>query len=141
MTATSDLNVRAFIGALLTVPLVTSLPFAIPMLVSATLDLHLNDAAFVLGFFVVASFFGLPTYLTFGAFMFARALRRGRTAPLQLVKSGLVAHVLSTPLAFLALLIIEPGDALSGGIGFFFFGCIFAPIWSTIFAVLYKKLS
>ena len=140
-TETADINGPAFIGALVLVPLLTSVPFAVPLFIAAAVDLHLNDAAFALGFPVVGSVLGLPTYLTFGTFMFARALRRGRTSALQLIKAGLLAHVLSTPLAVIALLVIDPGDALSGGIGFLLLGLIFAPLWSAIFAALCKRMS
>jgi hypothetical protein len=137
----TKIDVPAFIGALVAVPMLTSLPFLIPLFIAAAFDLHLNGASFVLGFPVVGSFLGLPTYLTFGAYMFARTMRRGRTSAQQLIKAGLLAHVLSTPLAVIGLVVIEPDDALIGGIGFLLLGCIFAPLWSAVFAALYKRMS
>ena len=54
--------------------------------------------------------------------------------------AGALAFVLTTPVAALVFFLTDP-DVLGPTLGFLALGLIFAPLWSVIFAALYKRMS
>ncbi|NNJ67896.1 MAG: hypothetical protein HKP54_07630 [Boseongicola sp.] len=81
--------------------------------------------------------FGAPTYLTFGALFFWLALRKGWDSWPQITGVGFLANLASAPAVFLVLSHFEAMEATMMIIGM---GCIFAPLWSLFFALLYRWL-
>jgi len=125
----------AFIPALILAPLVLCLPalagFALLYLLGAT-D---NVFALILAVVSFAAATGAPTYLTFGAFAFHAALRRG----IPLWTAAIAANVISAPVVLIAFRLLGTGwgDALGATVYLIIFGCIFAPLWGVIFEALY----
>ena len=86
---------------------------------------------------VFALAFGAPTYLTFGALFFWLALRKGWDSWPQITGIGFLANLASAPAVFLVLSHFEAMEGTTMIIGM---GCIFAPLWSLSFAILYRWL-
>ena len=135
-----EINKKAFWSALLLAPLSIGVPsYGLAFLFIAFPDPGLDIGIFLI-FPGVAMFVGAPTYLTFGAFAFWKTLSRGHSRPMQLAMAGLIAHFASTPVAALVFFLTDP-DVLGPTLGFLALGLIFAPLWSVIFAALYKRMS
>ena len=138
---TREIRPVAFVAALILAPLSLALPaYGIVALVAATGGRV--DLVIPLLFPIGAAWIGAPTYLTFGAFSFRRALKRGGSSARSLVLAGLRAHAVSAPLVLIPLTLTEPSsDVLPNAVAFLFLGLIFAPLWSAIFALLYERFT
>ena len=134
------INRLAFWSAFCLAPLSIGIPsYGLVLLAMAFEPLNLGPLVFLF-FPGAAMFVGAPTYITFGAYFFWKALRRGYCSQRQLVVSGLLAHFASIPFASFFFFAIGE-DVLGPTLGFFVLGCIFVPLWSAIFAALYKRMS
>lgn len=131
----------AFISALALAPATIALPCLALALLVGPGDFANVEASFL--FFVpfVAMFLGAPTYLTFGAYALHSALRRRHSTAWQFARQGLRAHLTSMPLAIIIFTLADPNTAVQFTAGFFLLGLIFAPLWSAIFANLYRRMS
>ena len=89
---------------------------------------------------VFALAFGAPTYLTFGALFFWFALRKGWDSWPQITGMGFLANLASAPAVYMVLSNRQAWDATGATLTIIGFGCIFAPLWSIGFAVLYRWL-
>ena len=131
----------AFLSSLALAPVSIGLPCLALALIISPNDPNEAEVAFALMVPFVAMFLGAPTYLTFGAFALHSALARGHASIWPFVRSGLLAHLVSTPLAVSIFALADLNSALQFSAGYFALGCIFAPLWSAIFAALYKRMS
>ena len=89
---------------------------------------------------VFALAFGAPTYLTFGALFFWLALRKGWDSWPQITGMGFLANLASAPAVYIFLTNLPSWDATEATSMIIGMGCIFAPLWSLFFAVLYRWL-
>ena len=131
----------AFLSSLALAPMSVGLSCLALALIASPNDPSEAEVAVVLMVPFVAMFVGAPTYLTFGAFAFHSALAQGHTNIWPFVKSGFLAHLASTPLAMIVFALADCDSALQLSAGYFALGAIFAPLWSAIFASLYKRMS
>ena len=130
-----------FLSSLALAPVSVGIPcFGLALILSPG-DPSQAEAAFILMVPFVAMFLGAPTYLTFGAFALHSALARGHTSLWPFVKAGFLAHLASMPVAIIVFALADLGTAAQFSAGFFALGLIFAPLWSAIFAALYRRMS
>ncbi|MEM9425883.1 MAG: hypothetical protein AAGA06_04190 [Pseudomonadota bacterium] len=129
-----QINWIAFVGALIFAPVFIQLIGLALTVVAAPVDASAGASALVL---VLAPFFGLKTYLLFGAPLFALYLKFCGSNPWGLAAVGFVANLISIPLVYF--------DAeLAGNDGVHFvrnvvgLGCFVAPIWAFTFGCFYR---
>ena len=89
---------------------------------------------------VFALAFGAPTYLTFGALFFWLSLRRGWDGLLQIAAIGFLANLASAPAVYAVFSDLHYSSVAERTMMIIGIGCIFAPLWSLFFAVLYRWL-
>ena len=98
----------------------------------------------LLGFWLLIPVFavvlgGLP-YLLAGGPLLANGLRYNEPSFYAFAGIGLLANMATPFLVFLFYMVnSQPVDALNAAVIYFAFGLIFAPLWSGVFAVLYRK--
>ena len=134
-------NWGAFIGALILAPLTVGIPSLLLAWLLETSGGRFTGLNLVLMIASAATFLGAPTYLTFGTVFFVMTLNRTTTVtPSIFALAGFVANAASIPIvaAFSAATGGNPWGTILFVNGF---GCIFAPLWGAIFAVLYDCFS
>lgn len=131
----------AFLSSLVLAPMSVAIPCLVLALILSPSDPAQAEATFVLLVPFVGMFIGAPAYLTFGAYFLHTALAHGRTGLKPFVKAGFLAHLASTPIAIIIFALADLNLAVQFGAGYFALGCIFAPLWSAVFAALYKRMS
>ena len=133
------LNPAAFVWALVLAPLSLGLLSAVLSMLTAGAGLYPLTSFF--GVSGVATVIGLPTYLTFGTVAFLRALERPAPSLLRFALNGLLAHLASMPIVLIVLLIGFRESGFGLALGFLALGAVFAPLWSVIFGLLYRRFS
>jgi len=89
---------------------------------------------------VVAVILGGLPYLLVGGPLLANALRKNKPTFRVFSRVGLLANLATPFLVFLFYMMNNPPEAaLNAAVIYFGFGLIFAPLWSGVFAVLYRK--
>lgn len=141
MSDAARIKPLTFLSALALAPLSVGLVFLALALIASPADIADGALAFILAVPFVAMFLGAPSYLTFGAYALHTALAKGQTRPLQCALYGTLAHLASMPLAIVIFALADPQMVVRLSLGFLALGLIFAPLWSAVFAALYKRMS
>ena len=136
MRELAEVRNKAFILALVLAPLTTGAPAGAALALMLWLDAADNALGAICFIVSFATVLGAPTYLTFGAVFFWKALQKGTT----LWTTAIAANVVSAPAVLVVYLFVEPswGQALGATFFTIVFGCIAAPIWGAIFGSLYE---
>ncbi len=127
-----------FIAALTLAPLVLGAPAWGLMWLSEEFNLYFSFVNFIVVLPALAFFFGIPSYIVFGAPAFWLAIRHdGSTAA-----AALVANTVSIPFIVLCFyLFVEHAEISLLIVLYLFFGSVFAAIWRWFFGKLYRRFA
>lgn len=129
----------AFIAALILAPLILGVPawalFALFIKSNADMQGVFN---WVVAFTAYSIPFGAPTYLTFGAFFFWRALWHNQS----MIIAGLCANLVSIIVVAAGLFLFSAGHDLGSILLMFLvFGSVYSMIWGWFFGLLYHRFT
>ena len=135
-------NVRwlPFTFALLTAPLVTSLPAYALVHVAEAVGHSSLGLFFILTIFIGAPIVGGIPYLLVGAPCLYLALRKNGLKA-NTAAYALFAHFVAIPLVLILFLSLDTRSEALGTTAFYgILGCVFAPLWGWLFKRLYAAL-